>query len=78
MGYCIYTVCLTCWVPIARIKSNFQQVTLSQEDYETVSAIGHNNHTRFNTPITYPDQKWDINIFEEEAEKGATHQIKIV
>lgn len=51
-------------------------MTLSQEDYEKLSAIGHNNHLRFNTPITY-DKKWDINIFGEEAEKVATYQVKI-
>ncbi|KAJ3479740.1 hypothetical protein NLI96_g8848 [Meripilus lineatus] len=65
----------------SRIKSNFQQVTLSKEDYDTISSIGHNKHTRFNTPITYNtpnDKKWDINIFDEEAEKSATHQIKII
>ncbi|KAI0076396.1 Aldo/keto reductase [Panus rudis PR-1116 ss-1] len=63
-----------------RIKSNFQQVTLSKEDYETISAIGKNNHTRFNIPYAYngtTDKRWDINIFNEEVEKSATHQVKI-
>ncbi|KAI0785731.1 Aldo/keto reductase [Abortiporus biennis] len=65
----------------SRIISNFKQVKLSQEDFEKISAIGHGKHRRFNTPITYNtenDKKWDINIFNEEAEKGATYQVKIV
>ncbi|KAF9262685.1 Aldo/keto reductase [Marasmius fiardii PR-910] len=56
-----------------RIKSNFQQVELSQEDYETLTAIGKDNHTRFNVPYTYnpPNERWDINIFNEPEEKQA-------
>jgi L-glyceraldehyde reductase len=30
-----------------RIISNFQQVELSKEDYEKISAIGHGNYTRY-------------------------------
>lgn len=29
-----------------RIISNFEQVVLSQEDYEKITAIGHGNYTR--------------------------------
>ncbi|KAG7091286.1 hypothetical protein E1B28_010334 [Marasmius oreades] len=54
-----------------RIKSNFQQVELSQEDFEVISAIGKNNHTRFNIPFGYTP-KWDVNIFDEPEEKPAT------
>ncbi|KAG6830943.1 hypothetical protein H0H87_006704 [Tephrocybe sp. NHM501043] len=53
-----------------RIKSNFQQVVLSQEDYEKITAIGVGNYTRFNIPFTYKP-KWDVNIFDEPAEKEA-------
>jgi L-glyceraldehyde reductase len=31
----------------ARIIENFKEVELSDEDYETVSSIGHNNRIRF-------------------------------
>ncbi|KAK1217005.1 hypothetical protein PQX77_020355 [Marasmius sp. AFHP31] len=54
-----------------RIKSNFQQVELSQEDYETISSIGKDNHTRFNIPFGYSPQ-WDVNIFNEPEEKDAS------
>lgn len=30
-----------------RIKSNFQQVTLTKEEYEAISAVGKGNHTRY-------------------------------
>ncbi|KAH0829044.1 NADP-dependent oxidoreductase domain-containing protein [Lanmaoa asiatica] len=59
-----------------RIISNFKQVELSQEDYEKVTAIGHGNIRRYNTPVTYKP-KWNINIFGEEIEKGAATIVKI-
>ena len=65
----------------ARIKSNFEQVEITKEQYEAISAIGKNNHLRFNVPFRYntaADPKWDVNIFSEEDEvAGATHQVKI-
>lgn len=64
-----------------RIKSNFQEVKLSKEDYDAISAIGKDNHLRFNCPFRYctaSDPKWDVNIFDEEDEKAATHQVRIV
>ncbi|THG99239.1 hypothetical protein EW026_g3069 [Hermanssonia centrifuga] len=64
-----------------RIKSNFQQVKLSKEDYDIITALGKDNHLRFNLPFRYctaSDPKWDVNIFDEEDEKNATHQVKIV
>lgn len=63
-----------------RIKSNFQQVEITKAQYDEISAIGKNNHLRFNVPFRYcteADPKWDVNIFDEEDEKAATHQIKI-
>ncbi|KIM63911.1 hypothetical protein SCLCIDRAFT_673144 [Scleroderma citrinum Foug A] len=59
-----------------RIKSNFEQVELCKEDYEKITSIGANNHRRFNIPITYKP-KWDINVFDEQEEKVATHKVKI-
>lgn len=60
-----------------RIKSNFKQVELSKEDYEKITAVGHNNYTRYNIPFTYKP-KWDVNIFDEPIEKQASIQVKIV
>jgi len=59
-----------------RILSNFKQIELSKSDYETISAIGHGNHTRFNIPYNY-SPNWDINIFGEPEEKNATYKVKI-
>ncbi|KAF6759988.1 NADP-dependent oxidoreductase domain-containing protein [Ephemerocybe angulata] len=55
----------------SRIKSNFQQVELSKEDYEKISSIGKDNYTRFNIPIGY-SPKWDIALFGEPEEKSAS------
>ncbi|RXW24957.1 hypothetical protein EST38_g865 [Candolleomyces aberdarensis] len=60
----------------SRIHSNFKQVELSKEDYEKITAIGKENRTRFNIPITY-NPKWDINLFDEEEEKVAGHKPKV-
>ncbi|KAF8161370.1 NADP-dependent oxidoreductase domain-containing protein [Crassisporium funariophilum] len=60
-----------------RIVSNFKQVELSKEDYEKISSIGHNNHTRFNIPYTYESTKWDINTFNEPEEKSAGFSVNI-
>lgn len=51
-----------------RIIKNFEQVTLSKEDYDKISKIGENNHVRFNVPIMY-SPKWMVNIFDEAVEK---------
>jgi L-glyceraldehyde reductase len=53
-----------------RIIKNFEQITLSKEDYEKICEIGKKNHVRFNIPITY-SPKWSINVFDEEIEKDA-------
>jgi hypothetical protein len=47
-----------------RIKSNFQQITLSEEDMEAVSALGRGegNRTRFNIPNQY-NPSWDIELW---------------
>ena len=60
----------------SRIKKNFEQITLSDEDYQKVTDIGKDRHVRFNVGYLYTPQ-WDINVFNEEAEKQATHSIKI-
>ena len=55
-------------------------MSLTKEDYDSISKIGENNHIRFNVPFRYcteADPKWDVNIFSEGAEKDAAHQVKI-
>lgn len=60
----------------SRIKSNFDQITLSEDDYQKVtSLISEIGQIRFNVPYTYAPQ-WDINVFGEESERGAKHAVK--
>jgi len=59
-----------------RIISNFKQVTLPLEDYETLTSLGKKNPTRYNMPFLYPPH-WDINIFNDAAEVKATHKPKV-
>jgi len=59
-----------------RIKSNFQQITLSPEDFEAVSTVGKGNHTRFNIPNGY-SPSWHINLFDEPEEQDAEYQVKV-
>ncbi|KAI4524590.1 NADP-dependent oxidoreductase domain-containing protein [Schizophyllum commune] len=63
-------------VQAERIHSNFKQVELSEEDYQAITKVGENNHTRFNIPYRY-EPHWDINIFGEPEEAPATHKVKI-
>ncbi|EPT02531.1 hypothetical protein FOMPIDRAFT_1022863 [Fomitopsis schrenkii] len=58
-----------------RIESNFKQVSLSEEDFKKLVALGK-DHVRFNVPYTYSPQ-WDINIWNEPSEQSATHKPKI-
>ncbi|KAF8340944.1 NADP-dependent oxidoreductase domain-containing protein [Amanita rubescens] len=59
-----------------RIKSNFKQIELSQNDYDKISSIVVGNYTRFNIPYGYKTS-WDVNIFGEPIEKAAKHNVKI-
>ncbi|KAH7928723.1 Aldo/keto reductase [Leucogyrophana mollusca] len=61
----------------SRIISNFKQVELSKEDYEKVSSIIGAKAKRYNTPFTF-NPKWNINLFDEDVEKAAANQVKIV
>jgi len=58
-----------------RIKSNFQQIELSKEDYEKVNALGV-NPIRYNVPFRYKPS-WDIRIFNDAAEEKASNDVKI-
>jgi len=60
----------------SRIISNFEQFELSDEDYQAISLLKKDEHTRFNTPITYCKPVWDIDIFGEPEEAKATYKIR--
>ncbi|WVQ78515.1 hypothetical protein IAT38_000601 [Cryptococcus sp. DSM 104549] len=56
-------------VTASRIKSNFQDFELSQEDFEEINAVGKANTTRANIPAEY-NPAWPINIFGEKTEEA--------
>ncbi|OJD20258.1 hypothetical protein ACJ73_08408 [Blastomyces percursus] len=58
----------------ARIVENFKEIELSQEDIASINALGKVPR-RYNTPYAYYSPRWDINIFGEDLEKGATHNV---
>nr|UOP57069.1 putative aldo-keto reductase family 1 member A1 [Thecaphora frezii] len=62
----------------SRIKSNFAQIELSDEDYSTISSLYNEiGKVRFNIPYKYEPAGWDIDIFHEDAEKNAKHQVNL-
>lgn len=62
----------------SRIVSNFNQIDLTEEDYQKISHVLETNggHVRYNVPITY-NPPWDINVFNEAVEQKATHKLVI-
>ncbi|KIW17852.1 hypothetical protein PV08_05047 [Exophiala spinifera] len=53
----------------SRIKSNFQEVTLGEDDVAAVNKIGETPR-RYNIPMTY-HPRWNVNIWNEEPEQNA-------
>ncbi|CAH0043681.1 unnamed protein product [Clonostachys solani] len=60
-------------VTASRIQSNFQEIELDDEAIAAVKKVGEDKR-RFNIPYTYTGPRWDINIYDEEVEKPATHK----
>lgn len=60
----------------SRIDSNFKQVELSDEHYNKITELGKNKTVRYNVPVTY-EPKWNVNVFNTEAEKSCAHGIKL-
>lgn len=61
-------------VTASRIVENFQEVELTPEEIAKVSKLGENRR-RYNTPFVANKPRWNINIFGEEDEKPAGHQV---
>ncbi|KAH6889295.1 NADP-dependent oxidoreductase domain-containing protein [Thelonectria olida] len=57
----------------SRIRENFQEVELDDEAVAALDKLGE-TPSRFNIPLTY-NPKWDIDVFSDEKEKAATHQV---
>lgn len=58
-----------------RIHSNFEQIELTKDEFEKMSALGKNKH-RFNIPYNNKPS-WDIKLWGEAAEANATHVVNI-
>ncbi|PMD48995.1 Aldo/keto reductase [Hyaloscypha variabilis F] len=58
----------------ARILENFKEIELSPEDITEVESVGKVQR-RYNVPYVANKPRWDVNIFGDEAEKPATHQV---
>ncbi|KAI5891164.1 Aldo/keto reductase [Schizophyllum commune H4-8] len=58
----------------SRIESNFRDTTLTEEEFQAISQVGLKEPIRYNVPFNYK-VKWDINIFDTEDEKKATHKV---
>ncbi|EAW06704.1 putative aldehyde reductase (AKR1) [Aspergillus clavatus NRRL 1] len=58
----------------SRIAANFQEIELTSEEFEKVSELGKQRR-RFNIPYAAYKPRWNINIFGEEDEKPATHNV---
>lgn len=61
----------------SRIAENFKEIELTPRDVNEVGSIFENAHRRYNIPYCANSPRWDINIFQEEEEIGATHRIII-
>jgi len=58
-----------------RIEQNFQEVELSDKQFEKInSLIAEHGHRRFNIPFNYP---WDVNCFNEDIEFKANNRVRI-
>lgn len=57
----------------SRIRSNFQEVKISDEDVAAITKLGESPR-RYNVAADYP-LKWDINIWNEKPEQGAKHNV---
>ncbi|TPX13012.1 uncharacterized protein E0L32_006657 [Thyridium curvatum] len=60
-------------VTASRIRENFQEVELDDEAVQAMNKLGEKPQ-RFNIPTGY-NPKWDVNIFGDEKEQGAKHQV---
>ncbi|TQV91914.1 hypothetical protein V2A60_005989 [Cordyceps javanica] len=62
-------------VTASRIRENFQEVDLDQEDIDRLNKIGNDKH-RFNIPFTY-EPGWNVDIFGDDREKAATTKVVV-
>lgn len=64
----------------SRIESNFQQISLTDEQFDRISSLCKKlgGPIRFFTPYGNFQPLWDMNVFNEPAEQAATHQIRVV
>ncbi|KZZ99607.1 NADP-dependent glycerol dehydrogenase [Moelleriella libera RCEF 2490] len=59
----------------SRIRENFQEVELDDQAIQEIEKLGK-SPARFNIPYEY-NPKWNVNVFGDEKEKPAAHQVLI-
>lgn len=59
-----------------KIRASYaiEEIELSKEDVETISALGRKNPVRYNVPYVYSPQ-WDIDVFDTPDEKNASVKV---
>ncbi|KAL1742509.1 NADP-dependent oxidoreductase domain-containing protein [Schizophyllum fasciatum] len=70
-GFCVIPKSVT----PKRIESNFDDLELSNEEFEAISKVGRQNPVRYNIPYLYKP-RWDIDVFGSEEEKAAKHKVR--
>ncbi|GAA5824900.1 hypothetical protein JCM10212_001636 [Sporobolomyces blumeae] len=61
----------------SRIRSNFKQIKLSDEDIAAIDKIEETDGTkRYNVPMTY-SPRWPINVFGADSEKAAPLKLNV-
>ncbi|KAF4625409.1 hypothetical protein G7Y89_g12754 [Cudoniella acicularis] len=63
-------------VTASRIVENFKEIELSPSDVAQIEQIGKQQR-RFIVPYIANKPHWDVNIFADEQEKAASHQVII-
>lgn len=61
-------------VTASRIRENFDEVHLDQDDIDRLNKIGQTDKHRFNIPFTY-EPSWNVDIFGDDRENKATTQV---
>lgn len=62
-------------VTASRIRDNFKEIELSDDDFKKIEQIGKDEPRRFNIPYIANKPRWPVNIFNEPEEKEAPHRV---
>jgi L-glyceraldehyde reductase len=62
-------------VTVSRIRENFQEIELSEDDFKKIEQIGIDEPRRFNIPYIANTPRWPVNIFGSAEEESAPHKV---